>query len=266
MTIHSFIHWFVSFAHHLWHIIPDMSSMPTSSSASSKLKQNPDESYHQGVQLYQYGFASGFDAINAANFFEKAVVDSNNTHLDAICKYGECCLWGKGVQQDQKKAYQHFQQAASKGHTLASYYMGYCLLMGSGVSKDATQAQSWFEKAMNAWKTAAHEKKDGEAMYWLGWCNEQSYGMEVPNFEEAVKWYQQAADTGHTNAQYYLAMYLRSSAAHDKEKLAQATQLLEAAAKKNHPAAKKELKKDAGPATAASSTTSPSKMATTHHK
>jgi TPR repeat protein len=239
------------------------------SSQPSAPTQTSEQAYQQGLALYQYGFASGFDAINAANLFEQANRPPTTTttttplHLDALCRYGECCLWGKGVQQNQKKATECFQQVAAKGHTLGTYYLGYCHLMGiGGIKKDATQAQTYFDQAIKTWTALAGPsaavdgsgqsssqpnssvKTDPEAQFWLGWCYEQSYGFEVPNFELAVNWYELAAKAGHSNAMYYLAMYLRSSATNDKEKVEKAKKLLEEAALKGHPGAKKELKKE----------------------
>lgn len=49
------------------------------------------------------------------------------------------------------------------------------------------------------WYKRATEQNDPEAQNYLGLCYEEGRGVE-PDIEEAIEWYNRAADRGHTEA------------------------------------------------------------------
>ena len=56
---------------------------------------------------------------------------------------------GKGVQKDQKKAFDLYMKAANLGHSTSQYNVGVSYLKGEGVQPDKREAKEWFEKACN---------------------------------------------------------------------------------------------------------------------
>ncbi|MBM4202052.1 MAG: lytic transglycosylase [Gammaproteobacteria bacterium] len=54
---------------------------------------------------------------------------------------------GSGVQQDFRKAYQHFCKAALAGDAESAFNLGWLYLSGQGVTRHPGRARTWFEQA-----------------------------------------------------------------------------------------------------------------------
>jgi TPR repeat protein len=70
---------------------------------------------------------------------------------DSTAQYllGALYLDGKGVEQDDAKAFMWFQRAANQGDARAQYNVGASYAEGAGVQKSEVDAAKWFQRAAN---------------------------------------------------------------------------------------------------------------------
>ena len=61
-----------------------------------------------------------------------------------MVNYANCYKEGVGTEQDFKKAYRLYTQAAQLGNAAAYSNLGYLSLAGQGVKKDLVEAAFWF--------------------------------------------------------------------------------------------------------------------------
>src|SRR3990167_3894460 len=80
-------------------------------------------------------------------------------------------LLGRGVPQDNEKAFYYFKQAANDGDPLAQNELAYLYAAGKGTSRDYAQALIWYQKA------ADHDL--ASAQYNLGLM--YLYGLGTPS-------------------------------------------------------------------------------------
>lgn len=137
---------------------------------------------------------------NLAQEFRKAdvkeVSDSTEDkkcsyHINEIYKIGKRLLTGNGVTKNVKRAIELLQEAAAHGHIdaqciLGKFYMGI---------KDYTNAINFFR--------AAAAQGNSEALYELGYY----YSSEGRDLEAAFKYYKQAAEKEHVDAQFCVGRY-----------------------------------------------------------
>ncbi len=111
---------------------------------------------------------------------------------------------------DYTSALKHLKTAASFGYKDAQYKLGQMYAEGDGVEKNYDEALNWYKKAA--------EQGELDAQYALGclYSNPEEYGKdplavdiiwgngEFRHYDEAVKWYKKAAESGHLKAQYRL--------------------------------------------------------------
>lgn len=67
--------------------------------------------------------------------------------LEDLYQMGMKYYSGRGVSEDNKKAFEYFLQAAEGGHANAQYRLGQMYRFGWGVKKDMQKAREWFQKA-----------------------------------------------------------------------------------------------------------------------
>jgi TPR repeat protein len=60
---------------------------------------------------------------------------------------GVCFAEGTGVEADEVKAAEQYQQAAEAGDSYAVYTMGYCYGHGEGVGEGLAKAAEWCSRA-----------------------------------------------------------------------------------------------------------------------
>jgi len=100
-------------------------------------------------------------------------------------------------QNDYKKAYKLFLEAAKAGDAEAQDNVAILIREGKGTAKNLTEALSWFRKAA--------ENGLADAQYQLG--NMYEFGLGVAqSYEEAAKWYGKSAEQGHASAQTNLGV------------------------------------------------------------
>jgi TPR repeat protein len=102
---------------------------------------------------------------------------------------------GFGVLRDLSVAADWYRKAADQGNAEAQFALGQMYAHGWGVPRDTADAIRWFQMANSV-------DSDGPPTDWL---SVEGYGMPKDP-AQAAYWYQQAANSGHPEAQYFLAL------------------------------------------------------------
>lgn len=96
-------------------------------------------------------------------------------------------LLGRGVPQDDSKAFYYFKQAANSGDAFAQSEVAYMYAAGKGTSQDYTQALNYYQKAANQGLAGAQYNLGLMYIYGLG---------TAPNKVLGFEWVAKAASSG----------------------------------------------------------------------
>lgn len=102
---------------------------------------------------------------------------------------------GLGVRRDLTQAEQWYRKAAEQGNAEAQFALGQMYARGWGVPRDTADAMRWFQMANTP-------ESEGPS---TDWTVLDGYGVQQ-NYQQAAYWYEQAAQKGHPEAQYNLAL------------------------------------------------------------
>lgn len=118
--------------------------------------------------------------------------ETQNTSADIGMRY----LLGRGVPQNDEKAFTYFSRGAKEDDPLAQNELAYLYAVGKGTEKDENQAFFWYKKA------AEHGLSSAE--YNVGFFYLHGIGTHA-NKELAMKWLKKAADKGFEPARLAIA-------------------------------------------------------------
>lgn len=149
---------------------------------------------------------------------------------------GYMSLQGLGTKKDNKLALAQFTTAAQQGHPYAQLYLGEMYLKGEGIKQDDQTASTWYGKAADQNFLAAHLRlgrlfleglfRETDYKHSQDLCSHPelgaSYSSSGGDPKASQTWFQRAAQNGHAEAQYQLAIY----SFHPYESKAQATSYL----------------------------------------
>ena len=205
--------------------------------AAEQFIPDSEAEYMLGV-CYRDGLGVDRDRAEAVKWFRKGA-----GHADDYNAYGlgVCYMEGYGVEQDMKEAVKWFLKAAEQGRPYALCALGVCYRNGLGVTEDPAKAKDYFKKAMEGGhryspKGLPERAEDGdhEALYWLGVCYEEGWGVEQDDVMAVACLL--GAEQDNDRAQVALARhYLKTG---DRKT---AERWLRKAAKRDNPSAKKLL-------------------------
>nr|WP_255639729.1 tetratricopeptide repeat protein [Aquibacillus saliphilus] len=140
-------------------------------------------------------------------------------HADALNNYADMYLRGEYVEKNEKRALELFKEAADRGVPEAMYTLGYMYENGVGTEVDMGESKRWFTEsalfgdvfAANrlgheavenglgdeaiSWYQMAADRGDSYGEFNLGVCHENGIGTQV-NIKKAKYWYQKAALKG----------------------------------------------------------------------
>ncbi|MFB1049393.1 tetratricopeptide repeat protein [Paraliobacillus sp. JSM ZJ581] len=163
--------------------------------------------------------------LEKAYFYYKEA--SKKGHGDALNNYADMYLRGEYVDKDEKRALELFKAAADKGVPEAMYTLGYMYENGVGAEADMAESKRWFTEsaifgdvfAANrlgheavenglgdeaiSWYQMAADRGDSYGEFNLGLCYENGIGTQV-NIKKAKYWYQKAALKGDDQAKQRL--------------------------------------------------------------
>lgn len=160
---------------------------------------NKEAQYELGC-LYSYGDETqhaSLDPKEALKWFHKSAKQGYAPAFNAI---GIAYDNGEGVRRNLKKAFKWIKKAADAEYVVALRNIAVGYREGDIVKKDLSKCEIYYSKAFLAAKEQA-VRDDKCAQYVLGVCYEFGNGGAEQNVEEAVKWYQKAAEHGHLVAQ-----------------------------------------------------------------
>ncbi|KAI9202491.1 uncharacterized protein BJ171DRAFT_514403 [Polychytrium aggregatum] len=87
----------------------------------------------------------------------------------------------------QQQIFQHLENAANTGHSMAQFHLAECCLSGTGVNQDHTRAVELYRHLA--------DRGMPQAQVALGRCFENGEGIGQ-DYNTAIKWYAKAADQG----------------------------------------------------------------------
>lgn len=114
---------------------------------------------------------------------------------DSTAKEGVHYLFGRGVAQNDEKAFYYFQKAATAGDKYAMNEVAYLYAAGKGTRPDQKKSLFWYEKAATAGLVGAQFNLG--LMYYYG------IGTNV-NKSLAMQWIHKSANSGFEPASSFL--------------------------------------------------------------
>lgn len=177
-------------------------------------QEGQQQNYVQAVQEYKQIFP--FITFNSKR-------TTNSTYNLATCHE-----YGLGTNKDSIQAFDRYLKAAKKGHIMAMNKVAQCYAIGYGTIQSTEESSKWFEKSLRkgsaeellevGWQyeignrliqnyaqamkcyTTAAEKGLVAAQMKLGDCYNFGRCGIIKNTDEAIKWYQLAANQGYSDA------------------------------------------------------------------
>ena len=141
-----------------------MTCMVASAQSSNKL-------YEEGKSLY--------DAKKYTQAVDKLLQAAEKGHKKAQYRLGFCYDKGKGVAEDDKKAFYWYEKAAAQGHAKAQYQLGQCYKKGEGTTKDMAKALKYYNLSA--------KQGNANAQLALGKCYLKGKGVTADK-EKAKMW------------------------------------------------------------------------------
>ena len=156
---------------------------------------------------YKFGRGVEEDPKKAVEWYTKAAEQGD---AKAQCNLGVCYEYGTGVEKDLAKAVEWYTKAAEQRNAKAQFNLGVCYEHGAGIEKNLTKAIEWYTKAAEQGLINVH------VLYDLGYYYETGDGVEK-DLSKAIKWFTKAAEQGHKEAQYKLGYYYKSGNGVEKD-------------------------------------------------
>lgn len=104
-------------------------------------------------------------------------------------------LLGRGVMQDDEKAFYYFNKAANQGDALAQNEVAYLYAAGKGTQRNSEKAFHWYKKAA--------DQGLASAQYSLGLMYLRGVGT-AEDKAVALSWFKKSAELGFEPAQFAL--------------------------------------------------------------
>jgi len=123
-----------------------------------------------------------------------------NTLNDAaeLLNLGDAYFNGDGVEEDEAKAYQYYNEAAELGNDRAAYMVATFYFTGCTVDKNQEKAFEWYLKSA--------ELGNADATAMIGEFYDNGNGVEQ-SYEKAFEWYQKAVELGNIDAMEYIGEF-----------------------------------------------------------
>lgn len=125
--------------------------------------QNADKLYEQGKALY--------DAKKYEAAIPKLQAAADKGHKKAQYRLGFCYDKGRGITEDDNKAFYWYSKAAAQNHAKAQYQLGRCYKKGEGTQPDLAKAVEYFQKSA--------KQDNADAQYALGKCYLKGQGVKA---------------------------------------------------------------------------------------
>ncbi len=123
--------------------------------------QSVERLYEEGKALY--------DAKKYTEAVKKLQPAAEKGHKKAQYRIGRCYDKGRGVKEDDKKAFEWYSKSAAQNYAKAQYEVGKCYKNGEGTAKNIAKAVEFFTKAA--------KQDNGDAQLALGKCYMKGKGV-----------------------------------------------------------------------------------------
>ena len=114
--------------------------------------QSADALYDEGKKLYD---AKKYDLA-----YKKLLPAAQKGHKKAQYRVGRCYDKGRGVEENNNKAYIWYLKSSQLGYAKAQYQLAKCYMKGKGTAKDTPKAKAWMLKAIKNDKVKEKLKED----------------------------------------------------------------------------------------------------------
>jgi TPR repeat protein len=184
-------------------------------------------------EYYFHGIAVEHSTVDAIKLF---MLSADQGCASSQFRSGMCLEGGLGIQVDKARALDFYQQAAEKMHPGALNSLGWCYQSGAGVQADSMRANTYLRTAADLGFAAANYNL-GKSLYdaghrhtaWTylleavrqGFAEAQNFvadsydlgvsGLVARDDSEAARLWRLAAEQGHVEACYQLAVKLNSA-------------------------------------------------------
>jgi TPR repeat protein len=135
------------------------------------------------------------EANDEAAFRRKILSSYNQNNASDQVAIGERYLKGRGLEKNEKKAFEWFQKAANQYNPVGLFQLAKCYQDGIGVSQDKAQAAVYYEKSASLHNT--------DAILSLSDMYIEGDGIEK-NMSKALSLKEELAFGGNTNAQKFV--------------------------------------------------------------
>ena len=150
--------------------------------------------------LRGYAFLADGLEVSAAKDFYRALA-FHPEHPGALGALAQLMAEGRGIDANPQQALALHSLAADKGQALSVLYVAQALLNDRLVERDVPRAQQMLRELVAALETTGDQALPvyGRALTWLGQSFREGYA-EVPAPDQALAWYQRAAQAGDATA------------------------------------------------------------------
>lgn len=154
---------------------------------------------------YEHGFGVSQNIEKAIYWFEKA---ADKQYSEAFIALGDIYYVGEFVEKNLEKAFHYYQEADKLGNRTAKLLLAGFYAEGLVTEKDTEQAKKLYQEAYDYLYEEATLNNDNEAQFRLGamFFNGRSEIGLLPDYEQALEWYEKAAEGGNGHAENNLGM------------------------------------------------------------
>lgn len=154
---------------------------------------------------YEHGFGVSQNIEKAIYWFEKA---ADKQYSEAFIALGDIYYVGEFVEKDLEKAFHYYQEADKLGNRTVKLLLAGFYAEGLVTEKDTEQAKKLYQEAYDYLYEEATLNNDNEAQFRLGamfFNGRPEIGL-LPDYEQALEWYEKAAEGGNGHAENNLGM------------------------------------------------------------
>ncbi|MFV0538305.1 MAG: tetratricopeptide repeat protein [Dysgonomonas sp.] len=157
---------------------------------------------------YMVGLAyTNSSKYNEAYQWYKKSAEQGNAYAQK--ELGVLYYWGRGVVEDNDLAFEWFSKSAKNGYSWGQYWLGSMYQSGYGTSKNRDTALEWYRVSLSsdsddALKSAVYNAM-GNLFYEKDYAGGNSYDIN-----QAIKYYNMAAELNNLNATYSLGLMHKS--------------------------------------------------------
>lgn len=157
---------------------------------------------------YMVGLAyTNSSKYNEAYQWYKKSAEQGNAYAQK--ELGILYYWGRGVVEDNDLAFEWFSKSAKNGYSWGQYWLGSMYQLGYGTSKNRDTALEWYRASLSsdsddALKSAVYNAM-GNLFYEKDYAGGNSYDIN-----QAIKYYNMAAELNNLNATYSLGLMHKS--------------------------------------------------------